>query len=742
MVRVLTSSAGCSGRSIRAGPRPAVGVGVVAVFLAFGVAAAHALSASIGENEAVAVAGLFADNVYGPGHPTGCWLYCDTGNEPAVYVCERELGDGRLVTVMVGASTLMPPVLLHYQGPAPDRLCADEAKAVASRLLGGCNPEIVGRVYYSPLDLWFSCAVEDDTILVSVRGLRPAIPAEILRVQPMLPSIGQLMLNTELWQCFRSGSAMLEQDGQCWIEAIPDWDWHYGCAPTAAANILTYWDRHGFDRLVDTVFRGVYDPIEGDIDSVPDVSRKLAVAMETDTLGNGSTAGERIPLGIAEVCNDPRWGAEYGFVSWLSWDNTDLLVAEIDSGRPGVLCLLGHPQYGNHTVTFCGWGPPSRDWVMVHDCWGSTPLDVVINLGYGGPVGVVAVRPPEIAVAPADVALTEIVRPIADALPGVVVPAFRAANRGGQPGAVRAFFRIERPGGGIDEGFDGATGLLPVGWQIVGSGAKNWVFVSDSGGVDGRAECRSEGSGADSESWLLTPLVRLGPGDTICFQAAACGQAVESVEVWAGYWDPESGQNAVLVGGGSVGDEQQELRVGFAAVGDTLLRVGFRRVGGDASGGLRLDDVRLAAVHYSDSVAATIEPGAEVAIAFRPWTVMPGHYVARCSLWCENEEPHGDTAVQAFVVRYRASEPKPNQEASVLSRVRMYPSVVRGPARLEGWRGWATMSIYDVAGRVVLKRRIEGPATVDLSNLGSGLYVLRLQDSEGVVGCQRFSVCR
>lgn len=693
------------------------------------------------------VAEVFSSSLYGESRATGCWRFDDVRGEAGAYLCERELVDGRVVTLLVGASTEMPPVLLHCLGLAPIRYAADQARSVAARALGCDSVVHSGSVYYSPLDLWLEYSTGDAAVMVSLRDLRPVEPRRVRSVEPVRYSDRRRTANIEQWQLYVRGVAPHGLDGQRWIEGVPDWDWHYGCAPTAAANVLDYWAERGFPLLVDSVSCGVRDPIEGDVDSVPNVSRELAVAMETDTLGNGSTAGGRIAPGIAAVCNASEWGNGYEFVSWLSWDNRDLLVAEIDSGRPGVLCLVGHPEYGSHTVTFCGWGPPDRDWIVVHDCWGGTARDIVLNYNYGCPVGVVPVVPPAPAAPrPADVALAALVRPAEDGRPGAMLPEVRIANLGGVDASCRAYFRVERPGGGIAETFGDSVVFPPAGWLRFGPGGDGgWERGgSDSTAQSGWAQCSPglDVDGGTGDDWLVTPRVRVRPSDTLEFILAAAGAGRESVEVWVSTAEPSAGQcDSRVAALGCAGPGLVVCRASVGQFGDTVVSIAFRYSGG--SNGLRLDDVRLEEVFYSESADVTVPVGEEAQVAFEPWDVPLGHYSAQCSLhFAGDEQAANDTASRAFVVCHRADEPTEAEPDRVAAAVRVSPTLVRGSALVDGWRGRAEVSVFDALGRSVLSGTFDGPGRLDCSRLAAGVYVLRARGESGQLAAARFVVAR
>jgi hypothetical protein len=394
------------------------------------------------EPEARAVGALFARALWGKTEDNGCWPYEDLSGDPAVYLCERLLDDGTSVTLMVGARTDLPPVLMYYWGRPPDVTYEPLARAVAGLALARDRVRKIAAVYYSPLDLWYEYEAGGERVMVSLRDLAVCDPDRVRSVGAIPCSPFEQARFEAQWQDYLSGAAPLMPDSQHWIAGVPDWDWHYGCAPTAAANVLTFWSRRGYGRLVDSVSYNVPDRLEGGLDSVPNVSGQLAVAMNTDTLSTGSTSADSIPVGVAAVCKDSAWGNCYDFSSYLAWNDHDLLISEIDRGRPGVLVLMGHPEYGNHAVTYCGWGPPDDGWIMVHDLWAGTPQDKVILYDYGCPVAVVPVIPQKSAVT--DVGVASILQPADELPPGPVSPLVRVSNFASSPAEATVFFRIEQ----------------------------------------------------------------------------------------------------------------------------------------------------------------------------------------------------------------------------------------------------------------------------------------------------------
>jgi len=362
------------------------------LLLAFLVAASTS-SRVVAETEAKAVGALFAGRLWGTTEDNGCSLYDDVQGQPGVYLCERLLGDGTRATLMIGARTDMPPVLFYCSGQLSGAAEDGLTRTAAERVLRRGGIRRVASVYYSPFDLWHEYESDGERVMVSLRDLVVSDPARVRSAAPLTYAPAQQDEFAGQWEDYLAGVVPFGSDGKHWIADVPDWSWHYGCAPTAAANVMTYWDRHGYELLVDSVRRSVPDPIEKGVDSVPNVSQQLAVEMRTDTLVSGGTTIDSIPIGIAAVCNDPAWGNGYVFSSYVAWKDHGLLVSEIEMNRPGVLGLVGHPDYGSHAVTYCGYGPPDTNWIMIHDEWSGTPKDEVIYFYYGSPVAVIPVIP-------------------------------------------------------------------------------------------------------------------------------------------------------------------------------------------------------------------------------------------------------------------------------------------------------------------------------------------------------------
>ena len=160
---------------------------------------------------------------------------------------------------------------------------------------------------------------------------------------------------------------------QGYVPNVPDLTWHLGCAPTAAGNVLAYWDPRGYSKLVDDPGRDEYDLIG-----------ELADAMDTDS--SGSTKDTNVDDGIEAVCNDAEYDNNYDFDidgpdGWYVWGK---IRDAIDAGRPCHLIIHGHQTYHDHSVTVVGYRQVYKScaaddrFVTIHDTWPGTGFDIEI----------------------------------------------------------------------------------------------------------------------------------------------------------------------------------------------------------------------------------------------------------------------------------------------------------------------------------------------------------------------------
>ena len=635
----------------------------LSVIVLFAVTAVAAVAAPVNERMAQAVAERFVDAISGPNTAGVCIPYDGINGGAGIFMCERVLANGASRTLFVGSRTDMPPVLLYHTGRPLD--VRAETDVMVRRALGTAVATKVRSVYLSPFAFWSEYETGPERVLVSPRDGQVLDPAELAGLEPVIYPAGLRREFEEHWRIYMEGRVPFEvTDAQTWIPGVPDWDWHYGCAPTAAANVLTYWADNGYGLLVDSVWHNKYDIVEHDYDSVPNLSRQLAIAMNTDTL-TGSTLVDSTAPGIVAVCNDAGWGNNYSFTSYTVSGGLGLMVSEINNGRPGVLGLIDHPKYHNHAVTFCGWGPPDTSWIMIHDEWSSTPRDTVIWYFYAGGSRFVIPVVPGGAGAP-DVGVTAILQPADTVVPGWIQPVAQVSNFGDSSDSTDVFFTVERPGGGFYESFDDTVkaNFPPPGWlrRNVDMQTAQWTVGTMSPNTPpGYAFCNAEPTLLGNDDWLISPRVKVNASDTITFWYRTLGAHVESLEVWVSYTDTAISSFTRAIQAFDFSNTTWQMGCAdFILVGDTSVYIGFRYKLGIAriGNGIALDDIRLKTVLYSDSARVLVEPGHSDPVAFSQWRARLGHYQARCSTYHSGDvNPANDVLLRDVVVDEAPPQP-------------------------------------------------------------------------------------
>ena len=156
------------------------------------------------------------------------------------------------------------------------------------------------------------------------------------------------------------------------LSNVPSYSWYHGCAPTASASILGYWDVHGYDDLFAASgweevrsTGNVEDEISSPehnakYDSNPD-NQNLSTPLDTSIadflgtsqgrLGYGSTYVSNIVSGIENYAAYKGYSFDASYIGSY-WKNDvsemwEKYITEIDSGNP---VLLNVDSSGNGTV--------------------------------------------------------------------------------------------------------------------------------------------------------------------------------------------------------------------------------------------------------------------------------------------------------------------------------------------------------------------------------------------------------
>ena len=304
----------------------------------------------------------------------------EIGNWEGIRLAKKMItGQGDFFTIVVSARSELGPVVEYFYGLPLHYSAREKALRVALDKMGRQKAGLSRVIFCSPFDVWFEFASGNERSYVSPFLFTSNTAEEIFLAYPMKMTEAQKNKIKSDWERIESGKGFDFSLDQFRITGVPDFDWSYGCSPTAGADVLGYWDANGYDLLIDYYFDR-YDGVEHEMDyNVPNVQQQLSWAMDTDS-STGGTSLSDIGPGIRMVCNHPDYENNYGFEDWTDYEmSLGYLINEIRSGNPAVWNVFQHPYYGNHSVCAMGWGPPDTTYICIHDTWSSTPEERLVN---------------------------------------------------------------------------------------------------------------------------------------------------------------------------------------------------------------------------------------------------------------------------------------------------------------------------------------------------------------------------
>ncbi len=301
--------------------------------------------------------------------------------------------EGDFLTIVVSARSELGPVVEYFYGLPLHYSAKEKALKIASGKMGKQEAGLSRVIFCSPFDIWFECASGDQRTYISPFLFTTNTAEEVFVAYRTEVTEAQKEKIKSDWERIESGEGFDFKFDSFRITGVPDFDWSYGCSPTAGADVLGYWDANGYDLLIDYYFNR-WDPLEYEWDyNVPNVQQQLSWAMNTDS-STGGTSLSDIGSGIRMVCNHPDYENNYGFEDYTDYDQLlGYLINEIRSGYPAVWNVFSHPYYGNHSVCAMGWGPPDSTYICIHDTWSSTAEEMLVNWSGAYDRYTVAVRP-------------------------------------------------------------------------------------------------------------------------------------------------------------------------------------------------------------------------------------------------------------------------------------------------------------------------------------------------------------
>lgn len=269
----------------------------------------------------------------------------------------------------VAALSLPNPVLeFATTGPSPLTATASTLQAAGVTALTLERPLYLGLLGYAYEVA--GATPQSRTVVQLLDGATYTIPADVAAtpLRSFVEAAPPATLSTQATTTYRL------------IAGVPDWNQFWGsygcwsgCAPTSGANVMGFWDNNGYGNLVaGSDWQG----------AVNDMRSHMNTTCTTD--GGGSTSVGSISSGVVNYASVKG----YTFASELWCSNCGVAATyanfqgEIDASRPVLVDVIGHSQYGNHSIVGVGY-ESAGSYLIIHDNWDSTAENVYLQYGSG-----------------------------------------------------------------------------------------------------------------------------------------------------------------------------------------------------------------------------------------------------------------------------------------------------------------------------------------------------------------------
>jgi len=211
--------------------------------------------------------------------------YLGCYDEVLAYSLDYSTDAGKSLNMLLSADQSRHPVIRYSLHSNPDKQKFDIYMLEAENFM--TEPQHNATYYFNISECWFLFSQNSDSIFICTN---PAIKSKTaeqfleykkrLKLEKNLPfktAVNQDEVKDQ-WQRLKEG-VLLQLKSWHNIPSrndIHDFHWHYGCTPTAAANVLGYYQAvYGYGNMISYYFDEA-DAIQGDRDAtVPTISTWL-----------------------------------------------------------------------------------------------------------------------------------------------------------------------------------------------------------------------------------------------------------------------------------------------------------------------------------------------------------------------------------------------------------------------------------------------------------------------------------
>jgi hypothetical protein len=256
-------------------------------------------------------------------------------------------GGGEFGSMTLGAHRGMPVFIRYARMLSEDYSRGREVwEAAARELPGGYQ---AGKTYYlDQANIWFSFQGEGRTIYINpLPNIQVLSEGEFRSLAAGLGKFWEKRDHSGDWKDVPMSIGNQRTDVMISsVDYVPFYHWHWGCTPTAAAQLFSWWDQFARFGRLDHYYMTRLDPHQNDFEHhVTDTCIDLHFAMLTSD--DGGTNSNNIDAGFAQVIQDRGYTTSSLYTTFSNvWDQTR---QSIDYGFP----LLTHTQ--SHSTTGVGY---------------------------------------------------------------------------------------------------------------------------------------------------------------------------------------------------------------------------------------------------------------------------------------------------------------------------------------------------------------------------------------------------
>jgi len=288
---------------------------------------------------------------------------------------EEQWGIGRFGRILMTTNTSLPPILSYSNSVSSEYSQKYMLDSLANEYLGA-NSKLEKIYYLNDVHQWFQYKNGESSIYIKLKPPRKIVSQEEFdNIKTSVKRIAQEKDYNEKWMAYKAGKT---PDSKA-TNMIPNpelcrrYDWSYGCTPTSAAMLFSWWDYRSIISGNDyaKLIRGYFkrdDCIQGETDyQIPEVQRTLAIEMETDTsCGGGGTWSYNCDNGIQNTADiqgyemdaDNKYTSKWWHVQDQIDDNHPLLV----HSETHTYCALGYNDSDETIYTHTTWSA-ADEWI-------------------------------------------------------------------------------------------------------------------------------------------------------------------------------------------------------------------------------------------------------------------------------------------------------------------------------------------------------------------------------------------